>query len=117
MNKEILEPVLKELLEGNEELKKDVSLIIKELKIIKEQREVQTNQNLSWPDEILNELEKIEELLIKHSNNRGKEKHWVIFSDDFKAQNFKLLFDTVCKWIGILVGGFYLLNALVSYFK
>ena len=77
MNKEILEPVLKELLEEVDELKKGVSLIIKELEIMhKEQREIQTNQKLFSHSDILIELAELKELLIKHSNYS-------------------------CKWIGI----------------
>jgi hypothetical protein len=59
-------------------------------------------------------LEELKPLLQNPPVTRAASKCWTLFSSDFQAHNFKVVFETVCKWLGILLGGGSLLYFLFS---
>ena len=63
------------------------------------------------------ETEKIKKLLQEYDTASKEIKGWSLFSSDLKAHAFKIVVETVCKWVGILVGGFYLLHSILSFLK
>jgi hypothetical protein len=114
MNTESIEPALTELLQNTRELKAEV----------KEQRKLlqnlmERNKN-GFDAAVVKELRQIEMETLKREleQTRPEErKAWTLFSNDFQAQNFKVVVETICKWIAIICGSFYLLSSLFSIWK
>jgi hypothetical protein len=114
MNTELIEPALNELLQNTRELKAEVKEQRKLLQKLVERSEK------SFDIEALKVTlqTEIEKLKIQLEQTRPEErKAWTLFSNDFQAQNFKVVVETVCKWIAIICGSFYLLSSLFSLWK
>ena len=115
MNAELLEPALTELLQNSRKLLDELS---EQRKLLVKLSEKSANgvESLVLKELFKAEIEKLKseqrERLLHQSS-----KSWTIFSNDFQAQNFKVVADTVFKWTVIICGGFYLLSSLFSHWK
>ena len=115
MNTELLEPALTELLQVGRELKTEQV----------EQRKLLVKLLERRPDVVeaqaLKELFKaeIEQLKMeqRESSAQQRSRSWTLFSNDFQAQNFKVVMDTVFKWVAIICGSLYLIKSIVLLFK
>jgi hypothetical protein len=114
MNTELIEPALNELLQNTRELKAEVKEQRKML-----QKLVEGSERSFDVKAIRETLQtEIEKLKIELERSRPEErKAWTLFSNDFQAQNFKVVVETVCKWLAIICGSFYLLSSLFSRWK
>ncbi len=124
MNWEMLQPLLTEMLEDGKVARKEVEksgMLVSEMSRQLTQLEARFERQTASPPSVDNDDLKIFmqleftglKLEIDQQLKRStQQKHFVLFSENFNAQNFKVVFETVCKWIGILGGGFYLLFAL-----
>ena len=56
----------------------------------------------------------MEKLVDEKVSSSTKGKSWTLFSNDFQAQNFKVVADTVFKWTAIIGGSLYLIYSIVS---
>ncbi len=124
MNWEILQPLLTEMLEDGKVARKEteksgimVSEMSRQLTHLEDRFERQAASSPQVENEDLKIFMQLEftrlKLEIDQQLKRStRQKRFVLFSENFNAQNFKTVFETVCKWIGILGGGFYLLFAV-----
>ena len=114
MNWDLVEPVLSELLEDTRALKKELQEQRQVLEALRSDLATaqekagggpQTAAGLEaasvkqWISEALAELQKA------GPPPRPAPRSWTLFSSDFQAHNFQVVFETVCKWLGILLGG------------
>jgi hypothetical protein len=114
MNTELIEPALNELLQNTRELKAEVKEQRKLLQKLVEKSEKSFDVQ-ALRQTLQTEIEKLKTELEQTSPEDRKS--WTLFSNDFQAQNFKVVVETVCKWIAIICGSFYLLSSLFSLWK
>ena len=114
MNTGLLEPALTELLQNTRELKGELA---EQKKLV--QKLLESNANSldgAMLEKLLHtEMEKLRRELNQSSSQERKS--WTLFSNDFQAQNFKVVVETVCKWVAIICGSFYLLSSIFSLWK
>ena len=126
MNWDDLKAILMELLEDTKTIKKELQARANETEITRNKlaETVRTAaEQITVPNSVDptalklfvgHELQKIRRQLLEDLTASGGGKRGDIFSSDTRARNFKLIFESVCKWVGILVGGLFLLNTLLS---
>ena len=129
MDTEVLKNFLNQLLENDkalknelQERKKEQAEIIRKLDLllqkISEEKQPTTMFSQENFKSLLNqETEKVIRLLQSFLSSQNKRKGWSLFAADFKAENFRVVFESVCKWFGILLGGFYVLHAVITHWK
>jgi len=114
MNTDLIEPVLMELLQLGRETKAEQA---EQRKLL--QRLLEKNAN-TLEAAALKEWFKAEMEKLQREMGRSlppERKSWTLFSNDFQAQNFKVVVETICKWIAIICGSFYLLWSVFSLWK
>lgn len=129
MNWEMVEPVLTEMLEDGKAARKEVAKLQHSQAEIAQKLETiavvlsRLEMSPKVPDHsalkniIQLEMAKLKVSLEQPSKPAGQPKRFVLFPEHFNVQNFKIVFETVCKWTGILGGGFYLLYSLIAHWK
>jgi hypothetical protein len=128
MNWDVVEPALTRLLKETEDIKnaleerkREQESILQKVDLLLQKPEKENGKVALTTQDIKLllgvETEKIKKLLQEYEAAGKERKGWALFSSDLKAHAFKIVFESVCKWVGILVGGFYLLHSILSFLK